>query len=135
MKHQKIVVSGFLYQEGKALLIRRAEHETFLPGHYELPGGKVDFGESAEDALIREFKEETNLDITILHPYRTFSYVTGDRHTLEIVFVVSCNDITSLQLSKDHDDTLWLSASEEDFCVMSDEIRVSFLEGFRHINQ
>ncbi len=55
--------------QGKILMIDR----TFFPMGWACPAGHVDEGESPEHALIREFKEETNLDIKkyklLIHEY------------------------------------------------------------------
>ena len=73
------------------MLIRRSQSETFLPGMYELPGGKVVFGETPRNALVREFREETQIDINVVEPIREFSYTSdnGWRHTVELVFRVA----------------------------------------------
>jgi 8-oxo-dGTP diphosphatase len=50
---------GILIEDGKILLIKRAA-EPFK-GQWALPGGRIDEGETAEECLVREMKEETNL--------------------------------------------------------------------------
>ncbi|MGX9706885.1 NUDIX domain-containing protein [Laceyella sacchari] len=50
---RKSFVQDFFYHQGKTLIIKRSLREAFLPGFYELPGGKVDFGENPEEALKR----------------------------------------------------------------------------------
>ena len=53
-KFQKIGVTAFVVSgDEKVLLLRRSKKEKFLPGYFELPGGKVDFGENPEKALER----------------------------------------------------------------------------------
>lgn len=114
-KFQKIVVSGLLQYEGKALLIRRSGREKFYPGHFELPGGKIEFGEDPVKALEREFLEETNLKIEVGEPLRTFSYISDERrrHTVEIVYRVDLiSDPTEIKLSEDHDDFKWVLPGE-----------------------
>lgn len=49
--------------DGKVLLLRRAITDTFEPDTWSLPGGKIEKNESPEEAVIREVKEETNIDI------------------------------------------------------------------------
>lgn len=49
--------------DGKILLLRRAITDTFEPDTWSLPGGKIEKGESPAEAVVREVKEETNIDI------------------------------------------------------------------------
>jgi 8-oxo-dGTP diphosphatase len=46
----------------RVLIVRRSIREGFLPGVWGLPCGKVDQGESVEEAVLRELREETGLD-------------------------------------------------------------------------
>ncbi len=59
------------------------------PYGWALPGGFVDYGESLEDAAIREAKEETNLDINTLKQFHTYSDPKRDPrcHTVSTVFI------------------------------------------------
>ncbi|MDD5595714.1 MAG: NUDIX hydrolase [Candidatus Omnitrophica bacterium] len=54
-----------------------------------LPGGFVDYGESLEDAVIREAKEETNLDLIEIKQFHTYSDPKRDPrfHTIGTVFL------------------------------------------------
>src|SRR3989344_8962704 len=59
----KPVVSVLLHKDRRILMIKRAE-EPFM-SYWVLPGGFIYYGETAQDAIKREVKEETGLDITI----------------------------------------------------------------------
>lgn len=61
-KVQRISAYGLLLKDEKLLLCRLAPR-AINGGQWTLPGGGLDFGESPEDALVREFKEETGLII------------------------------------------------------------------------
>lgn len=52
-----------LIDDDKILLLRRSEDDEWMPGKWCFPGGTLEKGETLEDGLIREVKEETNLDI------------------------------------------------------------------------
>ena len=54
-------------ENGKILIIKRSTDSKTNPGKWELPGGKVDQGESFDQALIREVCEETNLKVALDH--------------------------------------------------------------------
>lgn len=58
-------VKALIEKDGKFLMI---ESEFNNKKYLDLPGGKVEYGESPYDALIREVKEEVFLDIEIIKP-------------------------------------------------------------------
>ena len=62
-KNLKIVVSIALINDNDEILLSKRPENKFLPGFWEFPGGKVEIGEAPKDALIREIKEELNIDI------------------------------------------------------------------------
>lgn len=47
--------------QGHVLVVRRSEHERFLPRAWGVPCGKLEPGENPEDGALRELKEETGL--------------------------------------------------------------------------
>lgn len=57
------VVAGLININGKYFIGKRIDGEP--TGLYEFPGGKVNINESNEEALIREIKEELNIDINV----------------------------------------------------------------------
>lgn len=60
-----LTMRGLLKQDDKFLILKRHPNSKTNPSRWELPGGKVDPGEDFDKALIREFIEETNLNIKI----------------------------------------------------------------------
>lgn len=60
----RVVVGAAILQDGTLLAAQRAAPAE-LAGRWELPGGKVDPGESDEDALVRECREELGVTIRL----------------------------------------------------------------------
>ncbi|MGA7433415.1 MAG: NUDIX hydrolase [Xanthobacteraceae bacterium] len=56
-----LAVSAAIFRGGKVLIVRRGRAPA--KGIYTLPGGGVELGETLEQAVIREVREETSLDI------------------------------------------------------------------------
>ncbi len=77
-----------IYKNGtfKGIVLIERKNE---PRGLALPGGFVDVGERVEDALVREMKEETNLDVTISRVLGIYSDPKRDPrfHTASVVYV------------------------------------------------
>jgi ADP-ribose pyrophosphatase YjhB (NUDIX family) len=73
-------------QEGIILIKRKNP-----PHGWALPGGFVDYGESLEEAAVREAKEETSLDISLKTQFHTYSDPNRDprKHTISTVYVAT----------------------------------------------
>jgi len=52
------IVNGMLLKDGEVLMARRSAHRKSYPGVWSFPGGHVEAGETNEQALVRELKEE-----------------------------------------------------------------------------
>ena len=73
---------------GKGIVL--IERKNF-PHGWALPGGFVDYGESAETAAVREAKEETSLDVKLVEQFHTYSDPNRDPrfHTASVVYVAT----------------------------------------------
>lgn len=63
----KQLVVGMLVDEDKFLIGRRLPDNKSYPDMWELPGGKVEEGESPWEAINREWKEELDINIRVIH--------------------------------------------------------------------
>ncbi len=84
----KLTVDGILVEEKRLLLIKR-NHDPFKD-EWALPGGFVEYGETTEDAIIREMKEETGLITKVSTLSGVYSDPKRDPrgHTVSIVYIV-----------------------------------------------
>jgi 8-oxo-dGTP diphosphatase len=66
------VAAGLILRADGALLLAQRPGDKPWPGWWELPGGKIESGESVLDALARELKEELDIDVTASTPWVTY---------------------------------------------------------------
>lgn len=85
-----VVAAALVDAEGRVLIAQRPEGKM-LGGLWEFPGGKVEPGESPETALIRELKEELDIDVTpdALTPFAFVSHAYETFHLLMPLFLVT----------------------------------------------
>lgn len=81
-----LVVAALIQDRGGRVLLTQRPQNTHMAGFWEFPGGKVDPGETPEQALIREMAEETGLVVGDLEPWAFVSHAYPDFHLLMPVF-------------------------------------------------
>ena len=112
-----LTVRGVVRKEDKILILRRHPKSRNNAHKWEFPGGKVDPGEFFDVALIREFKEETNLDVNIESLFEVVQDEFISRRTnrpINTVQLMMNLEIISgeVQISDEHDDYKWASIEE-----------------------
>ena len=109
-------VGAVVVRDGKALIVKRAHDPR--KGEWSLPGGRVELGESLEDATRREIKEETGLDIEVGPLVEVFDRVHPldgrIRYHFVIVDYLCLSHEGEARAGDDADDVAWAAAEELD---------------------
>ena len=109
----KNVVGAIIVSENNEVLIMSRKEDDFMGGIDELPSGNMESGETIYEALIREVKEEANLDIEKVTSYiNSFDYVSGSgKKARQFNFAVTVKSTDTIKLTE-HDSYKWLSIDE-----------------------
>ena len=109
----KNVVGAIILNEKNQVLIMSRKTDDFMGGIDELPSGNMEQGENIYDAIIREVKEETNLDVVNVKSYiGSFDYISGSgKKSRQYNFVLDVKNIENIILTE-HDKYNWLTIEE-----------------------
>lgn len=93
--------------EGKYLVLYKSESEETNPNEIDIPGGRMKFGENAEESLRREIDEEIGITIEVVRPSRIWGFVKNNLHLVGITFFAKyvCGE---LRLSGEHTSYEWV---------------------------
>lgn len=111
MTAARLVVGGAVLSAGRLLAARRTAPAA-LAGRWELPGGKLEPGESAPGALVRELREELGVEIEPLERVPGQWPVAGGTLVLQIWTARLLSG--SPRPLQDHDELRWLRQGEVD---------------------
>ena len=111
MKKVLQVVGAIIINDGRILAVKRGENKNKAVAYkYEFPGGKIEQGETPEQALKRELLEEMNYDIEVGDKFMSVTYEYED------VFVnlhtYLCKPLSDSYTLNEHVDEKWLAPSE-----------------------
>lgn len=109
--HIVSVVAVIRNTNGKYLVLKRTDREIAYPGLYTFPGGKVEDNDSVEETLIKEAKEEANLD---LKPGKILlkdkSFVRPDDQTVKVFsYLCEIENSDQIKIGEDFTDYKWIS--------------------------
>jgi len=104
-------VSVAIFHDGAFLLVRRGREPS--KGLFAFPGGRVDAGETNEEAARRELTEETGLTIEALHPLAEFHLPGAAEHpAFRLLVFRGCGPVGTLQAGDDADAVGWFTIEE-----------------------
>ena len=109
----KNVLGAIILNEKNKVLIMSRKTDDFMGGIDELPSGNMEQGENIYDSLIREVKEETNLDVVNVKLYiGSFDYISGKgKKARQYNFVLDVKNTGNIILTE-HDEYKWLTIEE-----------------------
>lgn len=102
-----LTVDAIVIKDNKdVLLIQRSLESRAYAGWWALPGGKVEAGELLKDAIIREVKEETGLDIEYVDMFDIYDALGRDPRGRKISIVYFCTPLDKDQIPIAGDDAI-----------------------------
>ncbi|MEV7233973.1 (deoxy)nucleoside triphosphate pyrophosphohydrolase [Streptomyces sp. NPDC051020] len=125
----RVVVAGAVYDQGRLLAARRSAPPE-LAGRWELPGGKLEPGESGEQALVRELREELGVEAEPLERIPG-EWPLGPGYVLRVWTARVVSGVPApLQ---DHDELRWLGPGEDDEVDWLEQDRPAVAEAMRRL--
>jgi ADP-ribose pyrophosphatase YjhB (NUDIX family) len=92
-------VEAVIVMNGSLLFLRRKNNPA--SGQWWFAGGRIHKGESFEETLHREVKEETGLEIKSYRFIKAYSRVFPERHDITIVYLCKCKE-NKIELDSEH---------------------------------
>lgn len=110
MPKRHIEVVGAVLTRGQTVLTAQRSKNMTMPGHWEFPGGKIEPGETPEEALTRELQEELACVIEVGQPIETTVY----EYDFGIVSLTTfhCTLLSGEPVPIEHSQIRWVCAAE-----------------------
>jgi ADP-ribose pyrophosphatase YjhB (NUDIX family)/uncharacterized protein YigA (DUF484 family) len=116
----EIIVAGgavILNEKGEVLLVRQIpEMDNYWKGKWICPGGRIEPGETIEEAILREVEEETHLKIRLIRPIPPFERIVKEdgKIKLHVIYIDYLSELEGGELKPDDDvgEAMWVHQSE-----------------------
>lgn len=102
-------VKAFIIRDGNFLVMRNNGEKRNL---WELPGGRMQFGENAEQTLKRELIEETGLSVKRIRILDTWDRFEGEDYQVTGIICLCASTEGQVIISDEHDDYQWLPVNK-----------------------
>ncbi len=112
-----LATKALIENNGKILILRESAKNPSgtNPNSYDVVGGRLEPGESPEECLRREIKEEVGIEVKIGKPFYVTEWrpvVKGEQWQIVAVFYKCTTDATDITLNHEHDEYTWIDPKE-----------------------
>lgn len=134
-KIQQVSIKGLLCRNGKVLVLKTPDIGGKL-GIWELPGGRMDFGETAEEAFKKEMGEELGFKEVLLGDFVNVWTLTDMReginhHFIVLDFVISTSETDIKLRPEEHTEYKWVDFDEANKLNMREGHRETIKKFFK----
>jgi 8-oxo-dGTP diphosphatase len=128
-----VAVKALIEKNGRILLIKRSSKEDVYSNEWDIPGGKLKFGENPVNGLKREVKEETGLEVEVIKPLDVWTFFKNNKKT-QVIGITFFTKVVSgkVRLGKEHTDFKWIPPEEIDKYSIHEGIK-KLVKNFRSI--
>ena len=132
-----LTVRGICEFNDKLLLLKVRSKSAHDAGKWEIPGGKVKKCEFFDEALKREYFEETGLEIDIKSLYNvvrndyTACKTSEEVKSIQLIMKVTC-DSEDVKISEEHDDFGWFDMDEVEEMISKDLLTPPAVNAFKN---
>lgn len=111
---QRTSVRAIVRKGNQTLLLRRAGGSGVAAGKFEVPGGRINYGEQPEDALRRYLQKDAGLDVSTAQLFDVLTYIDSDDKGIQYVLIIYLVSVTGdeISLSARYDKSIWQSRSK-----------------------
>ncbi len=118
------VLGALRRPDGKYLITKRKMNKAWAPGHWEIPGGAALAGESSADAVKREVREETGIDVERAKCELKLTYHreanTGDNYIVDGYLIELDFDEAEVKAQEEETDG-WALATREEIAALGEQ--------------
>lgn len=119
-KNMDFGVKALIIKDDKFLIMHKNGVKEDL---WELPGGRMEFGETAEETVKREIMEETSLVVKPLRLLDTWNLMLRKDYQVTGIIYLCKIEEGEVKLSEEHDAFKWINASEESLDLLYSNFR------------
>ena len=132
-------VGILIYKDDKVLLVKHGEKASHVTGSYGIPAGRIEDGESAKQAAVRELREETGLiteesaleDLPLDLPPANIKRKNGETKTFSIT-VFLCRAYTGTLSATDETIPEWIAVKNIDSLPLIINIKLMVTKGLQY---
>jgi len=107
-----VAVKALIKRDDKFLILHKSSEEDINPNSYDIPGGRISFGETLKEALEREILEETGLDVIMGSILEAWTFTKDNCFQLVGLNYLCSYGSGEVRLSTEHDSYEWVRTKD-----------------------
>jgi 8-oxo-dGTP diphosphatase len=127
----RVFTTGVVLSRGRLLILKRKDDDDSYPGVWDCVGGHFEEGESAEECMLREAREESGQDMKIVRVGPLIEYLDAYGRAVAVPFILRPAPRKEI-VPSEHSEFKWVKPSEiGDYDIVPDLAKALFLFGMQ----